>query len=1083
MKLGWKIASAFCITLFLFVATLCGTLLYYSAHPSSLKSLIEKSISRATGTSMTIQAIDYTLHPMSVRADGILFSPGKDLKGFCLEVSHVSAEFVFEGAFRKKSLIVRNLNIDGFAFQMTEEMRLPEIDHTLKPHSFINKIINRIISLFFFSDIMFQSAEINNGEVEAKKGDQVFLFSNIRGSLGREDLVRISCSAEMQWPSKSMHFNGPEVHFFFNHAVSPVDPEIRCRLSAKNASFLIPSGDADGIDLEVDLQYTHSKRQVSVEHLDLFVDRVSPKQENTEPVPLHIIVRKGVFDLLNKELDAPHLNLKLKDVAELNGGLNVRGGDFSRVSLEIGDSRFSMEKLMPFAGERVKEQLAPISLFGPVGFTGKISGRRIQGAWDWQCVIKSRLDQNHFKYENGNNQVSGSLSGEIDLKGEYPKGEVSAMMQMNATNVTGGNINLPSSYLSLNLSGKQPLFEIEDLSAEIPLAEFDAGGKNIVITDIRLNLQKGKMDLEKEKILFPEIRMDSAVLKDIVLFLSLDKGHLLVELKAKKTNLMESAVTMDLLPRDWQFGARDTIQMKISRNPKGIFSVTSLLELEALRFQNPDSSCVGEDLSMHTEINGEIDLRNDSIDLYAELRIKKGEVLYDRFYLNLAENGFIAHSNNMRYDISKASLQIPDLTLALNNILELKMNGSLIHSDQKQHLQCSVNLPGTDLKPIYRHFVLEPFQMETPGLKALDLAGMISAQLEFTGKGPDITAIGYLHWDHGELSTGEGGLSMGGVHLVFPIWYQTEKIKHSLKPLKGKVSVDTIIVPSILNQPLAVDLDADHEKLLVRSPTVFNLPGGDIQVGPISARNIFSPHPSFETALTLENFDINPLLSKMWSKPVKGAINGKLEPLFLEGSNLTSSGNIEFNVFDGKVTLADLGATGIFTAAPVLKFDAYIDDLSLAEITEGTPFGKIEGVLKGYVKNLEIAHGQPQRFKLLLETHEKKGVSQKVSLKAVDNIARIGGTQSPFMGLAGRFASIFDKFSYRKIGIRASLNNDVFRINGTIKEKETEYIMERGGFSGVSIVNHNPDNQVGFKDMIKRIKRIQSGKGKDMGNQ
>jgi hypothetical protein len=100
----------------------------------------------------------------------------------------------------------------------------------------------------------------------------------------------------------------------------------------------------------------------------------------------------------------------------------------------------------------------------------------------------------------------------------------------------------------------------------------------------------------------------------------------------------------------------------------------------------------------------------------------------------------------------------------------------------------------------------------------------------------------------------------------------------------------------------------------------------------------------------------------------------------------------------------------------------------------------------------------------------------------VDNIARIGGTQSPFMGLAGRFASIFDEFSYKKIGARASLHNDVFRINGTIRENGTEYIMKRGGFSGVSIVNHNPDNQVSFKDMIKRIKRIQSGKVKKTGN-
>ncbi len=1078
MKLGWKITSIFCSAIFLFVAVLCGTLLYYSARPASLKSLVEKSISRATGTSLTIQAIEYTLRPMSVRAEGILFSPGKDLKGFCLAFSHVSADFVSEGPFGKKSLIVKNLRIDGFAFQLTEEMRLPEIEPSLKPDSLFNKIIKGIISFFLFRDILLESAEINNGEVETKTGDHVSFVSNIRGSLDREDRMKISCSAEMQWPSKSMRFNSPDVHFITNDMVSRIEPEINGRLFVKKAHFLTPSGDANGIDLEANLHYTHSKKQVSIEHADLFMEGVSLKQENTDALPLHIIIRTGVLDLLNKTLDAPHLNLKLKDIAEFNGGLNVRVGASSHVSLEIGDSHFSIEKLMPFVGGKLKEQFAPISLLGSVGFKGHISGRRIQGAWAWQCVFKSRLDQNPFKYVKGETQLSGNLSGGIDMKGRYPDGEVSAKMQIHATHVTDGNINLPSSDLSLNVSGTQPLFEIENLNAKIPLAEFDAGGGKIAIRDVRLNFKKGKMDVEKGMILFPEIRVDSAVLKNIVLFLSFDKNHLRVDLKAEKANLMESAVAMDLLPRDWHFKAQDAIQMEISRNKKGVLSVRSRLELEGLGFQNPDASCVGEDLSMHTEINGELDLRDDSIGLHAELQIKKGEVLYDRFYLNLAENGFIALSNNIRYHISKASLKISGLKLALNNILEVKMNGSLIQHPGKQHLQCSVNLPGTDLKPIYRHFVLEPFQMENPGLKALDLAGMVSADLEFTKSGPDIMAMGYLHWDHGELSTGEEGLSMEGVHLALPISYQTEKDKRSRDSLKGKLSVDALVVPSLINQALTVDLDADPEKFLVRSPTIFNLPGGDIKVGPISAKNIFSSQPSVNTTLTLENFDINPLLSKIWSKPVKGVINGRLESLFLEGSTLTSGGEIEVRVFDGKVTLADLGATGIFTAAPVLQVGAYMEDLSLAEITAGTPFGKIEGRLKGYVKNLEIAYGQLQRFNLLLETHEKKGVSQKVSVKAVDNIARMGGSQSPFMGLAGHFASVVNEFSYKKIGVRATLNNDVFRINGTIKEKGTEYIMKRGVFSGVSIVNHDPDNRVRFKDMIKRIKRIQHGKGK-----
>jgi len=33
-------------------------------------------------------------------------------------------------------------------------------------------------------------------------------------------------------------------------------------------------------------------------------------------------------------------------------------------------------------------------------------------------------------------------------------------------------------------------------------------------------------------------------------------------------------------------------------------------------------------------------------------------------------------------------------------------------------------------------------------------------------------------------------------------------------------------------------------------------------------------------------------------------------------------------------------------------------------------------------------------------------------------------------------------------------------------------LVERGRFSGVNIVNQNPDNRIRFKDMVKRIKRV-----------
>ena len=129
---------------------------------------------------------------------------------------------------------------------------------------------------------------------------------------------------------------------------------------------------------------------------------------------------------------------------------------------------------------------------------------------------------------------------------------------------------------------------------------------------------------------------------------------------------------------------------------------------------------------------------------------------------------------------------------------------------------------------------------------------------------------------------------------------------------------------------------------------------------------------------------------------------------------------------------------------------------------------------------MEVVNGQPQKFNLRLETVPKKNVAQKINVKAVENIARIGGGSSPFSGLAGTFVSFFKDFSYQKIGMVASLENDVFKINGTEKEAGVEYLVKKGGIPGVDVVNTNPNNRISFKDMMKRIKRIKGTQGEPL---
>ena len=513
------------------------------------------------------------------------------------------------------------------------------------------------------------------------------------------------------------------------------------------------------------------------------------------------------------------------------------------------------------------------------------------------------------------------------------------------------------------------------------------------------------------------------------------------------------------------------IKVKVTGEEAGPWRVKAKLSLEDLVFQNKDGSIMGENILLITGIEGDVDLKHFKMNFTAALEAKGGEALYDRYYLNLKKNPVVTSCNGS-YNIQKRLLKLSELRFDLKGILPIKIHGYLNQGPSKGDTDFTVIIPQVPLKPIFHHLLQEPYKTEKPFLENLKTGGTVSAEFNVKGCQNAWEIRGRLGWHGGNLSLEERDISLKGIDFDLPVWYRSRFVKTPVETLEGKLEVQSVMVPLLPEQPLSIPLNTGLNRISVESPTVIRVPGGDLRLGPVQVNHPFGPDLSVHTFLVFDRIKLQPLLSRIWTRPLEGTLTGILDPLRYEKNAVTSQGEIRAEAFGGKILISDLDIPGIFTSAPVLKLNAQWDGLLLSEMTTGTSFGKIEGVLNGHIRDFEIAYGQPQRFDLLLETLKKKGVPQKISVKAVENIAQIGGGQSPFMGLAGVFASFFKKFPYEKIGIRAYLENDVFTINGTIDEGGTEYLVKRGSFSGVNVVNQNPDNRVSFKDMVKRIKRI-----------
>jgi len=992
------ILISFCIIAILVLGSLIGTILYYYHHPSAVKTLLERSLSRATGTSLTVKALSYSIKPLSIQAKGIIIEAGESQHGFHIEIPNLKTDMALVGRFGHKSLSFTNFKIVGFSARLSREMTLPGISSKGDtPPPLLIRFWERMIRLFLFRGVTLEAAEAVDGDIEFQSCDQIIDVSGIQARLSPEHGVDISCNVQAEWPEEKVRLVIPRLHITTDHAAALVDSEIKGLLNAQGATFQSPNADIREMKLASTLVYDHNHEKLAFDPVDLRCEGITLK-------------------------------------------------------------------------------FIPFSLSGPVDLRGNIDGVNEQQVRQWRGDIEAQLSNNPCSYVTEQIRLTGKVTGNLRAEGPFPDMDLFVSLTGDEIALSGQGVTVKPFKASLSVSGKHPLHHIEEIHVAMPQATLAMGSRDVRIDDIQIRVREGSVNAEKGSVSLPEVQLTSSLFKNLRLSLSVHEKEVMAELQGEDIHLLESALALGLVPSGWEFSGLDFLKVRAVLNEKDRCSLTSRFGFKDFVFQDNDGSHMGEGIVVEAASEAEIDLKRSDVTVNTTFKADGGEILWDRFYLNLSENPFSASLKGM-YGIRKQSLQLSEVKLSLEDILDLDLHGTILHQAQNASVDLVAKIEETALSPIFHHFVSEPFRAEKPSLSSMQTKGSIAAAVRLTGKQSDWTAKGNFSWREGALSSGDDGFSLQGIELELPLWYQTRKDTVAQETEKGRLSIQSMILPLFPEQPLNFPLDVAPNRLFVRSPTSLKVPGGNVKVGPVACENIFGEKASMRTSLEVNDLQMNELLSGIWSSPIQGRINGKLDPIHFEGDTLTSEGGeIEASTFDGQLILSGIGASNLSTSGPVFRVDAKWNDLSLAALTTGTSFGRIDGVLQGYVKGLQIAYGQPQAFDLVLETVKTKGVPQKISVKAVDNIAKIGGGQSPFMGLAGGFTSLFKEFPYEKIGVHASLENDVFRINGTIKERGTEYLVKRSRFSGVNVVNQDPDNRVRFKDMVKRIKRVTDSK-------
>ena len=212
-----------------------------------------------------------------------------------------------------------------------------------------------------------------------------------------------------------------------------------------------------------------------------------------------------------------------------------------------------------------------------------------------------------------------------------------------------------------------------------------------------------------------------------------------------------------------------------------------------------------------------------------------------------------------------------------------------------------------------------------------------------------------------------------------------------------------------------------------------------------------------------ELYDLKPPLPPPL-RPLSPEVSGRFTRIIFKKGRLEGRGLLKVRLAGGEVVIKDF----FFEPGVLPRYggDIEFSGLDLALLSKALGFGLITGRLKGKVHHLVMVGKLPASFELWLEDDPDYRGKRRISLKAVRQMAELGG------GKASLFVPFAKNLRYQRLGLYCRLENDVFYLKGLIRKGSREYLVKGPKLFGVDVINQNPGGAISFKEMVRRLKRI-----------
>lgn len=485
--------------------------------------------------------------------------------------------------------------------------------------------------------------------------------------------------------------------------------------------------------------------------------------------------------------------------------------------------------------------------------------------------------------------------------------------------------------------------------------------------------------------------------------------------------------------------------------PAGGAAWTAELALAALGFDSADGSRAAAD------VGGRLQLRGDGERLALHGRWERGEALFAPFYVVAPEAGI---------DFA-ATLEADGPDLLLRDVewrdgRRLQLHGTARRGGNGHWHALELAADSADLGALADDYLQGV--LGAAGLAGLELRGAARLQLRLDREGL-LELAAELEAVDAEDPAGRFAVGGGSGDLRWS--------RHAAPA--SALSWQAARVYGIDLGPARLAFRSREGLLELAEPAAIDLLGGRLLLSPLAWRPARgAAAATFRFGLALYGLDLGRLSRQFGWPPFEGRLDGALPEANYSDGRLVFEGGLRMDLFGGRVRIDGLALERPFGVAPSLAADVRFDDIDLAPLTRAFGFGEITGRLDGRIRDLRLLDWTPVAFDARLLSDRRWPGRRRISQRAVQDIADLGG-RGLIAGLQARLLRTFDDFGYERIAIGCVLRDHVCRMSGIARRGEGFLIVEGRGLPRIEVIGFHRD--VDWPLLVERLQAATAGGG------